>query len=195
MENQDIRARILQDIYSRKEKGEEILTRADQYASLLGIPENKANFNLEYLLRAGLVKGEAIAGPNSTKKTAMVFDMTAHGMEAVEGRYGRDLAINYNVMSFNAPVAGSQIAVGSQINQTHSVAINDFEELYRYVDTKLGKWQKESLKPVLEELDAQVKRDSIKASTLKKISEMASTWGPVAIPILEALAKLTGMKP
>jgi hypothetical protein len=195
LENQDVRARILQDMYRRKEKGEEILTTPSEYASLLGISETEANFNLEYLLSSGLVKGQAIPSPNSTKKITRVFDMTAHGIEAVEGRYGSNLAINYSSININGPVEGSQIAAGPQVNQSQSVAINEFGELYRYLDTKLDKWQREALKPVLEELKDQVKRHSIKRSTLKRISEIVSKWGPVAYPIVEAVEKLTGMKP
>ncbi len=106
-----------------------------------------------------------------------------------------DADINFNSININGPVDGSQIAAGSQINQRESIVINDFVELVRYIDTKLEGWQREASKPVLEALEDQVKRDSIRGSTLKRISEMISTWGPVAYPIVEAMEKLAGIKP
>ena len=180
--------------YHRKEKGEEILTTAEQYASLLRVADSVANFNLEYLLNSGLIKGEVIPSPDSTKKRAMVFDMTSYGMEAVEGRYPQDPAMNFNNMTFNAPVERSQIAAGSQIYQAQPATVNNFDELRVYIENRLDASRKLAFKPLLDELEAQVERDSIKPSTLKSIMEIASTYGPVAAPIIEALTKLIGLK-
>ncbi len=62
LDNQDIRAKILQDLYTRKSKGEETSGNATYYAKLLGIDETSANFNLEYLISSYLVEGQSIPG-------------------------------------------------------------------------------------------------------------------------------------
>lgn len=172
----------------------ELHTSPEEYASALGIDVSVASFNLQYLLEAGLVEGQAIGSLGTTRKFVSVSGLTASGIDAVEGRYGRELAINYSIINVSAPVTGSQLAVGHQINQSQSVSINDFNELYNYVNTKLDKSQREALRPILEELEAEVRNDSVKPSTLKKVRETIKTWEPIAIPIIEALAKLIGLK-
>jgi hypothetical protein len=119
--------------------------------------------------------------------------LTAFGVEAVEGRAGQNLSVNFSIINVNAPVTSSQIASGHGITQTQSIQINSFSELYRYLDDKLGDFQKKQLRPLVEELEADTKKDSVKPSTLRKIREMVQTWGPVGATIIEAVAKLSGL--
>ncbi len=95
----------------------------------------------------------------------------------------------------NAPVLGSQIAVGSNISQSQTVSVDDWKQLYGYVSEKLERKQREEIEPLLKQLEADIHKDSVKPSTLRRIGEMAKTWGPVAIPIIDTIAKLIGLRP
>lgn len=117
MEEADVRAKILQELYTRKRGGQELLTSPMQYAKLLGISEEVANFNIQYLISKGLVDGQVIPVTGTTKKFVSVNDIGSAGIEAVEGHHREDYAVNFNSITFNAPVSDSQIAggdVGSQ---------------------------------------------------------------------------------
>lgn len=190
MTDQDIRARILQDIYSRKRAGMEIRTNPQQYAQFLNIPEELANFNIQYLIDAGLVRGKSSGSLGTTKRYSFLNDLTSFGIEAVEGRRGQDLAVNYSIININAPVSQSQIAAGSAIEQTQSLSINTLRELERYLDEHFQAGQIESLKNQLRELDAQIKAESVKPSTLEKIRDTVVSLGAPAMVVIEVVQKL-----
>lgn len=133
LSDQDIRAKILEDIYKRKRQGLEILTRPEEYARLLNIPVELAIFDIQYLISAGLVQGQSSGGMGITKKWSFISDLTAFGYEAVEGRRGQDLSVNFSIINVNAPVTQSQIAAGSKIEQTQSLHINTLQELLAYL--------------------------------------------------------------
>jgi len=192
--NADIRGLILQDIYARKRSGEETVGNAAHFSKLLGIDESLANFNLQYLVESGLLQGEVIASIGTTKKIVLVWDLTPFGIEAVEGRAGQRLAINYNIINVNAPVNQSNFAAGAGISQAVSISMSSFEELLNYIDEKLDKSQSAILKPLVEELEAEVKADYVKPSLLRKIGETVKMYGPIALPIIDAITKLTGSK-
>jgi len=188
--NQDIRAKILQDLYYRRQNGMEILQSPQEYAKLLGIPNDLANFNIQYLAEAGLVQGMPIVAVGTTKKHWLVMDLTSYGIEAVEGRRGQDLAVNFSIINVNAPVTQSQIAAGQGILQTQSSEVKTFEDIERYVDQKISGPDLESLKSELQELRRQVDREQVKPSTLQRIREIAEKWGPAGLVVFEALMKL-----
>jgi len=190
MTDQDIRARILQDIYSRKRAGMEIRTNPQQYAQFLNIPEELANFNIQYLIDAGLVRGKSSGSLGTTKRYSFLYDLTSFGVEAVEGRAGQDLAVNYSIININAPVSQSQIAAGSVVEQTQSLSIDTLQELERYLDEHFQTGQIESLKTQLRELDAQIKAESVKPSTLQKIKDTVTSLGAPAIVVIEVVQKL-----
>jgi len=190
MTDQDIRAKILQDIYSRKRAGMEIRTNPQQYAQFLNIPEELANFNIQYLIDAGLVRGKSSGSLGTTKRNSFLHDLTSFGVEAVEGRTGQDLAVNYRIININAPVSQSQIAAGSAIEQTQSLSINTLQELERYLDEHFQAGQIENLKNQLRELDAQIKAESVKPSTLQKIRDTVMNLGAPAIVVIEVIQKL-----
>jgi hypothetical protein len=191
--DQDTRARILQDLYTRTRDGQEVLTRPKEYATLLGIEEKLANFNMVYLVERNLAKGNILQSPDSTKKDAMIWGLTAFGVEAAEGKAGQNLSVNFSIINVNAPVTSSQIASGNGITQTQSIQINSFSEFYRYLDDNLSDFQEKQLRPLAEELEADTRKDSVKPSTLRKIRGMVQTWGPVGATIIEAVAKLSGL--
>ena len=62
LKDDEIRVKILQDIYARAKKGDDPLTNASDYASLLDIAPTLANFHLQYLVESGLVDGQVIPG-------------------------------------------------------------------------------------------------------------------------------------
>ena len=113
----------------------------------------------------------------------------------MEGTVRRSFDINFNIITINAPVNQSQIAVGKDITQSQTVSINSFGDLYKYLDEKLDKSQNAALKPLIEQLEADVKTGSIKPSNLRRIAETIKNWTPVAVPIIDAIAKLIGLKP
>jgi hypothetical protein len=188
--NQDIRAKILEDIYRRKQQGLEVLITPAEYAKFLGIPEELANFNVQYLIDAHLVEGQSSGSMGTTKKLCFLHDLTSFGVEAVEGRAGRELAVNYSIINITAPVTQSQIAAGQAILQTQSSEMKTFEDIEHYVDQKISGPDHETLKSELQELRGQVDREQVKPSTLQKIREISEKWGPVGLVILEAVMKL-----
>lgn len=190
MSDQDIRAKILEDIYNRKRAGLEIRTTPEQYAKLLGITEAVANFNIQYLIDAGLVKGQSIGSLGTTKKFSFLHDLTSFGVESVEGLAGRQLAVNYSIINISAPVTQSQIAAGTRIEQTQSVNISTVQDLERYLDQHFHSPEVDTLKSQLRELDAQIRADSVKPSTLQKIRDIAMTLGPAAMTVIEVVKKL-----
>jgi len=171
----------------------EILTTPEQYAKLLAIPEELANFNMQYLIDRGLVRGMARGSIGTTKKTAFVLDLTSFGVEAVEGQAGQDLAVNFSIINVNAPVTDSQIAAGDRIEQSKLVSIGTFDGLHRYLDQNFRPDQVEALKVQLQELEKQVKVDSVKPSTLSKIREMTQNLGQTALIVMDVIQKILSL--
>lgn len=193
LSNQDIRAKILEDLYKRKRQGLEILTRPEEYARLLNIPVELAIFNIQYLISAGLVQGDSWGGMGTTKKWSFIDDLTAFGYEAMEGRRGQDLSVNFSIINVNAPVTQSQIAAGSKIEQTQSLHINTLQDLQQYLDQRFSGAEIESLKSQLRDLEEQIKADVVKPSTLRKIKEIVTSLGPAALVVMEVLQKILGL--
>jgi hypothetical protein len=188
--NQDIRANILVDLYYRKQNGMEILQDPQEYAKLLGISNELANFNIQYLAEAGLIQGMPIASVGTTKKHWLVMDLTSYGVEAVEGRRGQELAVNFSIINVNAPITQSQIAAGQHILQKQSSEMKTFDAIERYVDQKISGPDRETLKTELHELRGQVDRAEVKPTTLQRIREITERWGPVGLVVFEAVMKL-----
>src|SRR5438094_6962443 len=135
MNNQDIRAKILEDIYARKMKGEEPLRGAGDYAKLLAIDKNLAKFNLQSLFETGLVRGKTFHGLGDTEELPVVWGITASGIKTVEGDSDRDeRLVNYPVITVHDPTGPVQIAVGEKINQNQSISIKSVEQLSKYID-------------------------------------------------------------
>lgn len=187
MENPDIRAKILEDIYNRKQQGLEILTRPDKYAEFLGIPRDLANFNMQYLIEAGLVKGRLTSSMGTTKKDAFLFDLTNLGMDAVEGKNGQEFSINYKIININAPVNQPQISIGNNVQQKQTININTFEEFDRYLDSNFRSDEVSELKKQIIELQRQIKEGNIKTSTFEKIKDYAGKLGPIVVEILSKI--------
>jgi hypothetical protein len=188
--NQDIRANILVDLYYRKQNGMEILQDPQEYAKLLGISNELANFNIQYLAEAGLIQGMPIASVGTTKKHWLVMDLTSYGVEVVEGRRGQELAVNFSIINVNAPITQSQIAAGQHILQKQSSEMKTFDAIERYVDQKISGPDRETLKTELRELRGQVDRAEVKPTTLQRIREITERWGPVGLVVFEAVMKL-----
>lgn len=119
MQDADIRARILQELYNRKREGKELVTSPEQYAAILGITPELANFNIQYLISKGLVEGKALGTLGTTRKFVLMTDISALGIEAVEGQgHSREgYAINFSIINIGGSISNSQVAggnVGSQ---------------------------------------------------------------------------------
>jgi predicted nucleic-acid-binding Zn-ribbon protein len=109
----DTRARILQDMYNRKREGKDILVNPGDYATLLGITPELAAFNLQYLIDKGLVEGQAQGTIGTTRKFVLVSDLTAAGIEAVEGHSRQNYAINFTIIDNKGTISNTQIAGGN----------------------------------------------------------------------------------
>lgn len=172
----------------------EILTSPQQYAKLLDTPEELANFNMQYLIDRGLVRGKALGSLGTTKKDSFVHDLTSFGVEAVEGQAERqDLAVNFSIINVNAPVTASQIAIGGKINQTYLGSIRTFDDLHRYLDQNFEPGQIEALKTQLRELEEQIKAESVKPGTLSKIKDTVQNLGPAATIVMEVIQKILSL--
>jgi len=190
--NADVRARILKDLYERMMKQEEPLGNEREYASSIGISETLAKVNLQYLVESNLVKGEVIFSPGTTKpQTVIVSGLTSYGIEAVEGVSRRKESVSWNLLG---PIIGSNVAIGDKNIQTLTFSINNFDQLYRYLDDRLEKLQADLLRPIIKEIEDGINKGSLKPSTLKKLGETAQTVGSVAGPIIEAILRLLGLK-
>ncbi len=197
----EIRIRILEEQYSKKMKGEELELNAQKVAALLGIDESVANFHLEYLVERGLLDGQVIPGPGTTKKLVLTWGLTSSGIEVVERLPRKDVLTPSkptarNTIIFQGPVIGSNIGAGNEVIQSQSVSSISFQDLHSYVNNNLNESQKAALDPLLEELQVNVKNDPTRAhNTVKKIWETMKTWGPPAVTIIEMITKMTGLKP
>lgn len=192
MEDRDIRGLILNDIYKRKKKGEEVFTRPEQYADLLGVPRETTSFDLEYLINKGLVKGNIVGGLGTTKKYSMVYDITSDGVDAVEGQHREQYEVNFNLVNVGGDLSG-QVAMGTNISQKQESNIGSFEDLYLFAEQNLRNEELKKLKPLLEEVEEQFKSETVKPSTLKQISSLLVTYGPIGVTIIRILGKLLGL--
>jgi len=109
----------------------EILTTPAEYAKFLGIPEDLANFNVQYLIDAQLVEGESFGSAGTTKKRCFLHDLTSFGVEAVEGLAGRELAVNYIIIN----MTGLDPSLGflHEDKPAATPLVYDFQEPYRWL--------------------------------------------------------------
>ena len=194
VDNGDIRAKILENIYVRKQKGMEILTSPSQYADLLAISKDLASFNIQYLIDSGLLYGEHAGSLGTTRKELIVSDITRFGVDAVEGRSGQNLAVNYKIININAPITQSQVAVGEKISQEQQINVCTLDDLEHYLDSNFESREVSELKSELQELKRQIESDRIRPTTLSKLKDLAAKLGPTAaIIVLEAIKKVLGL--
>jgi len=184
LSNEDVRAKILQELYVRRQAGQEIPVQPHQYAALLGLPEDKVAFNIQYLIGVGLVKGGSSGSLGTTKRWYYVTDLTARGIDAVEGRSRSGFAVNFNIINVNAPVSGGQIASGGSVVQNQTITVNSLKELEDYLDAKFPANQTAGIKDELRQLEKEKNQDIIRPSRLTKIKELAAALGPPAVQII-----------
>jgi len=188
MSDQDIRARILQDLYYKRRNGLEILMRTEAYAKLLGITDDLASFNIQYLAMAGLVDAGGVGSLGTTKKWWWIKDITSYGIEAVEGTRRQGLAVNFNTININAPITSSQIAAGEKITQTQS--LNTFQDIERYVEQNLSGPIADAIRSELQELQGEIQKDQVKPSRTQKIKDLCEKYGPAALAVSDAAMRL-----
>lgn len=184
LSNEDIRAKILQELYVRRQAGQEIPVQPHEYARLLGLPEDKVAFNIQYLIDVGLVKGGSSGSLGTTKRWYYVTDLTARGIDAVEGRSRTGFAVNFNIINVNAPVSGGQIASGGVVTQNQAITVNSLKELEEYLDRFLSRNQTAAIKDELRQLEKDKSQDIIRPSRLNKIKELATILGPPAAQVI-----------
>jgi hypothetical protein len=118
--------------------------------------------------------------------------LTTYGIEAVEGVSRRKESVSWNLLKVG-PIIGSNFAIGNNNIQTLSFSINNFDQLFRYID-RLEKLQGDLLRPIIKEIEDGIKKDSLKPSTLRRLGEAVQTVGSVAGPVIEAIMRLLGLK-
>jgi len=91
-------------------------------------------------------------------------------------------------------IIGSQFAVGSGISQTHSTTIGSFQEAYGYLDGILAKEQTGEILSLLKVIEADLGKDNVKPSNLRRLGELASTYGPVVRPVVDFVLRAVGAK-
>jgi hypothetical protein len=179
---------ILQDLHYKRRSGIEILMKPDEYARLLGITDDVASFNIQYLAMAGLVDAGYVAALGTTKKWWYIKDITSYGIEAVEGKRRQGLAVNFSNIIINAPVTQSQIAAGQGIIQTHS--LKTFDDIEGYIEQNITGPTAEVLRSELRELRSEIDKDQLKPSRLQKVKEICEQYGPAALIVFETIMKL-----
>jgi hypothetical protein len=184
LSNQDIRAKILEELYNKKQLGAEILTKPSEYAKLLAISEELAEFNIEYLIDSNLVKGQSTGSIGTTKKWSHLLGLTSFGIEAVEGRARGNLAVNFNIINVNGPVSGGQIASGGIITQNQTTTVNSLKDLEDYLDRIVSKDQTATIKEELRLLEKEKGKDLLRPSRLNRVKEMATRLGPPAAEVI-----------
>jgi hypothetical protein len=188
MSDQEIRAKILQDLYYKRRNGLEILMRTEDYAKLLGISDDLASFNIQYLAMAGLVDAGGVGSLGTTKKWWWIKDITSYGIEAVEGTRRQGLAVNFNTININAPITQSNIAAGEKITQTQS--LNTFQDIERYVKQNLSGPIADAIRSELQELQGEIQKDQVKPSRTQKIKDLCMQYGPAALAVSDAVLRL-----
>jgi hypothetical protein len=63
-----------------------------------------------------------------------------------------------------------------------------------YMDRNLTLEQTATLKPLVQEVEFQLKTDSVKQSTLKRILDLVSTYGPTAAVVVDTTSRMLGLK-
>ncbi len=162
------------------------------WAEILGIDEASVRVQLQYLVETKKIDGVPIFMPGSTLlQTVIVQRLTASGIDFVEANFAQDHSESGNIIVTAQNVIGSQFATGEGNTQIQTVSIESFDQLYQIADNLLNESQRAILKPLLKEVEDQVKRGSLEPSTLRKIGEVVKAWGPsVAGSILDAIMKL-----
>jgi hypothetical protein len=188
MPNEDVRAKILQDLYYRRSHGMEILTRPADYSKLIGVTEDVIAFNIQYLAMAELVIARSIGSIGTTKKLWFILDISSRGIEAVEGKSREGLAVNFNIININAPVSDSQIAAGENIAQEQS--LNTFQDIEHYIEHNLSGPVAKAIQSEVRELQEEIQNDQMKPSRTQKIRNMCKQYGPAALAVSDAIMRL-----
>ncbi len=81
--DETIRVKILEAIYLTKRSGKAIQMSPHYYATLLGISDELASFNIDYLIQTGLLRGFVEQTTASTPKRVFVTDITASGVREI----------------------------------------------------------------------------------------------------------------
>ncbi len=154
----------------------------------MGISEELAEFNIQYLISAGLVIGQSVGSIGTTKKWSFVTDLTSFGVAAVEGEAGQDLPVNFSIINVNAPVTQSQIAVGSGISQ--SIELKTLDDVDAFIEQHFdNRTEAQELKTLLRELKTQSGRDEVKPSLVSKVRGIVNSLDPAATEIMKFVLK------
>ena len=191
MNDEEIRRNFLGDILARKEKHQEPLHIAPEYAQHFKVSVEAAEANIEYMFKRGWIRG---ATTDMYGKTIIVVQgIYQLGLDHLKG-----IVTTPPTMTPGTNFIGNQIgqfAWGNNNFQNQTVNIFSFNGLYTYIETYLDKSQSTELRPVLEELEEEVKAGSVAIETLKEIGTKVAKYGPKAAPVIEIVAHLLGLKP
>jgi hypothetical protein len=124
VEHADIRAKILEDAYSKSVKGDRPLNSPVQYAKLLGITDAEASFDCKYLIKSYLLEGQVI--PTTGGDVINITGISPRGIEAVEDPKSRGgLAVNFPIIRISGDIKDSQVSINSPNSQQNKANIKD----------------------------------------------------------------------
>jgi hypothetical protein len=192
--SQDIRLSILRNAYDRTKKEEALLMTPEQYSTELGIPVSEITLNLHYLIDHQLLNGTIETFGNGLVIYSVV-SITGKGMDAVEhpSQFSSP-QVGSTTINVQGPMIGSQMAVGNNISQNQTTVVGTFQEAYNYVESRFNKEQIEEIIPLLKALQTGIEREAVGPSNLKRLGELLAKYGPVAVPVLDFVLRMLGLK-
>jgi len=185
---------ILRTAHSKLKQSQQPLLTPSAYARELGIPQNEIELNLHYLV------GDSFLGNTVDTMTGgmVIFNLGSilpKGMDAVErGFVSQKPQPSSPTIHVEGDVIDSQLALGSGINQSQSTTIGSFQEAYSYLERNLAQGQAEELISLLKTLEAELGSDNVKPSNLKRLRDLAASYGPVVLPVVDFVLRAVGAK-
>jgi len=191
VDNEEIQRRFLGDILDRVERGEGPLMIPVQYSEVFGVTMHVAETNLEYMAQKGWIRAR-IEETNSGR-FVFVYGITNNGVDRLREQEASSAAANQTNSSFQG-VRESLVALGSHSVQGQNPNIRSFQELYLYLDRNLNSQQVSTLRPLLNQVEVEIRDESVRPATLKKIAALTTAYGPPVATALEFIAQYLGLK-
>jgi DNA-binding PadR family transcriptional regulator len=191
VDNEETQRKFLADILDRTERGERPLMIPVQYTEVFGVTMHVAETNLEYMAQKGWIRAR-IEDTNSGR-FVFVYGITNNGVDRLREQEATSAAPNQPNHSFQG-VRESLVALGSHNVQGQNPNIRSFQELYLYLDRNLNSQQVSTLRPMLNEVEVEIRDESVRPATLKKIAALTTAYGPPVATALEFITRQLGLR-
>jgi hypothetical protein len=191
VDNEETQRKFLADILDRTARGERPLMIPVQYAEVFGVAMHVAETNLEYMAQKGWIRAR-IEDTNSGR-FVFVYGITNNGVDRMKEQEASAAAAHQTDHSFQG-VRESLVALGSHSVQVQNPNIRSFQELYLYLDRNLNSQQVSTLRPLLDEVEVEIRDEYVRPATLKKIAALTTAYGPPAAAAIEFITQQLGLK-